>query len=298
MTATNDQPSLQERYGPHTICFGCGPANAKGLHIRSFPDPAAPGDVVAEWTPSSSPRGISRGDERRHHRHADGLPLQLDSRVPPDAAPRRRQAADTVTADYHVRMLKPTPTDGAGPPARAGGGGDRRSSDGGMRAICERRGHGDLPRHVRGREAGPPGLRPLVSLRFVEEVEHALTSARPGGSASGCGRRPGNGARSAGPGHAAARTGQRRRVPAVARARPRRRPRRVSATATSTGCVKCAERRPWGGTRTSRRSSRVSRAVERPSATWPACFSSTAARAARSWSASQLGRSNSRRSAR
>ena len=39
--------SLQETYGPNTRCFGCGPANEKGLHIRSFPK----GDeVVATWT--------------------------------------------------------------------------------------------------------------------------------------------------------------------------------------------------------------------------------------------------------
>lgn len=28
--------SLQERYIPGTTCFGCGPANAKGLRLRSF----------------------------------------------------------------------------------------------------------------------------------------------------------------------------------------------------------------------------------------------------------------------
>ncbi|MDE3112685.1 MAG: PaaI family thioesterase [Chloroflexota bacterium] len=30
-------PSLQERYAPRSTCFGCGPANEKGLRIRSFP---------------------------------------------------------------------------------------------------------------------------------------------------------------------------------------------------------------------------------------------------------------------
>ena len=30
--------SVQERYAPRSICFGCGPANARGLHIRSVPD--------------------------------------------------------------------------------------------------------------------------------------------------------------------------------------------------------------------------------------------------------------------
>ena len=28
--------SLQETYAPHNACFGCGPANTKGLHVRSF----------------------------------------------------------------------------------------------------------------------------------------------------------------------------------------------------------------------------------------------------------------------
>jgi len=41
--------SIQETYAPNLACFGCGPANPKGLHVRSFPD----GDeVVAEWQPS------------------------------------------------------------------------------------------------------------------------------------------------------------------------------------------------------------------------------------------------------
>src|SRR5207253_10834770 len=42
------QKSLQETYAPNNTCFGCGPANEKGLHIRSFPD----GDeVVATFQP-------------------------------------------------------------------------------------------------------------------------------------------------------------------------------------------------------------------------------------------------------
>jgi hypothetical protein len=31
------EQSLQERYAPETICFGCGPANPAGLHVSSFP---------------------------------------------------------------------------------------------------------------------------------------------------------------------------------------------------------------------------------------------------------------------
>src|SRR4030095_893332 len=40
--------SLQEKYAPNNACWGCGPANPDGLHIRSFPKN---GEVVAQWKP-------------------------------------------------------------------------------------------------------------------------------------------------------------------------------------------------------------------------------------------------------
>ena len=58
MTATDTAPSLQERYAPQGRCFGCGPANPDGLHIRSFPSAEDPATVVAEWTPEPRPRGV------------------------------------------------------------------------------------------------------------------------------------------------------------------------------------------------------------------------------------------------
>src|SRR5436305_14929346 len=45
-----EELSLQERYAPRSACFGCGPANEKGLRIRSFP--AADGEeFVCDWKP-------------------------------------------------------------------------------------------------------------------------------------------------------------------------------------------------------------------------------------------------------
>jgi acyl-coenzyme A thioesterase PaaI-like protein len=102
--------SLQERYGPESVCYGCGPANARGLHIRSFPS-ATDDEVVAEWQP-----------EPHHHAFQSVLnggvigtlldchcnwtaAWHLMSRREVDAPPT------TVTADYHVRLLKPTPID-------------------------------------------------------------------------------------------------------------------------------------------------------------------------------------------
>lgn len=42
-------PSLQEQYFPDLTCFGCGPANDKGLHLRSYL--AGDGSVVARFMP-------------------------------------------------------------------------------------------------------------------------------------------------------------------------------------------------------------------------------------------------------
>ena len=40
--------SLQDRFAPQLICFGCGPANKDGLRIKSFVDED---QVVAEFQP-------------------------------------------------------------------------------------------------------------------------------------------------------------------------------------------------------------------------------------------------------
>jgi acyl-coenzyme A thioesterase PaaI-like protein len=100
--------SLQERYGPHTICFGCGPANERGLHVRSFPDGE---EVIADWQPEP------------HHQAFEGvlnggiIGTLLDCHSNWTAAYflMHWSGADkpptTVTADFHVRLLKPTPAD-------------------------------------------------------------------------------------------------------------------------------------------------------------------------------------------
>jgi len=105
----NKDLSLQERYSPEGICFGCGPANDKGLHINSFPD----GDeVVAEWQAES------------HHQAFPGMlnggiiGALLDCHSNWTAAyflmkrDRKTEAPCTVTAEFHVKLLRPTPVDG------------------------------------------------------------------------------------------------------------------------------------------------------------------------------------------
>jgi len=101
--------SLQDRYAPHNACFGCGPANAKGLRIKSH----VQGDeVVARWTPEP------------HHEAFPGMlnggiiGALLDCHSNWTAAHHLmvRRGADTppctVTSDFHVKLLRPTPSAG------------------------------------------------------------------------------------------------------------------------------------------------------------------------------------------
>ena len=109
MTAT-DTASLQERYAPQGRCFGCGPANPDGLHVRSYPSADDPATVVAEWTPE--PRyeafeGVVNGG-------IIGALLDCHSNWAATYHLMRARGTDrpptTVTLDYAVRFRRPTPS--------------------------------------------------------------------------------------------------------------------------------------------------------------------------------------------
>jgi len=102
------EKSIQERFAPKNACFGCGPANPKGLKIRSFPE----GDTraVAEWMP-----------EPHHEAFPDVLNggiigTLLDCHANWTAAWHLMQKNKldappcTVTAEYSIKLLRPTPT--------------------------------------------------------------------------------------------------------------------------------------------------------------------------------------------
>jgi acyl-coenzyme A thioesterase PaaI-like protein len=104
--------SLQELYAPGSACFGCGPANEKGLHVRSFPAEGVDGEeVVGEWRAEP------------HHEAYPGMlnggivGTLLDCHSNWAAAYHlmRRAGAEsppcTVTAEYSIRLLRPTPSD-------------------------------------------------------------------------------------------------------------------------------------------------------------------------------------------
>ena len=102
------QTSLQHKYSPNSICFGCGPANEKGLHINSFP---VNGDVVADWNPEPHHQafpGMLNGGiigallDCHSNWTAAYFLMKRDGKNRPDC---------TVTAEFHVKLLRPTPSE-------------------------------------------------------------------------------------------------------------------------------------------------------------------------------------------
>lgn len=99
--------SIQDTYYAQGRCFGCGPTNSLGLQIKSFPQ----GDkVLCQWQP------------QRHHEAADNIlnggiiGVLFDCHANWTAAYHLMNLAHaerppcTVTAEFSVKLLKPTPT--------------------------------------------------------------------------------------------------------------------------------------------------------------------------------------------
>lgn len=99
--------SLQDRYAPQNRCFGCGPANEKGLRLKSREDGNA---LVAEWRAEPHHEaftGMVNGgiigallDCHSNWTAAWHLMRQSGQATPPC----------TVTAEFHVKLRRPTPS--------------------------------------------------------------------------------------------------------------------------------------------------------------------------------------------
>lgn len=148
MSATDDtSPCLQERFAPDSICFGCGPANRRGLHVRSFPLSGDGDEVVARWQAEPHQQafeGVLNGG-------IIGTLLDCHSNWAAAWHLKRRDRLErppvTVTAGFHVRLRKPTPiasplelraraVESDGPKVRVEA---ELSSDGEITATCEGR---------------------------------------------------------------------------------------------------------------------------------------------------------------
>jgi acyl-coenzyme A thioesterase PaaI-like protein len=102
------EKSLQETFSPLGICFGCGAANDKGLRIKSFP---VGDEVVCEWKAESHHQafpGMLNGGivgallDCHSNWTAAWFLMNKNGKSVPDC---------TVTADFHVKLRRPTPFD-------------------------------------------------------------------------------------------------------------------------------------------------------------------------------------------
>lgn len=97
---------VQRQYAPNSICFGCGPANEKGLKIDSFQSEEG---LVLKFTPSEEhqafPGMINGGIIGTlldcHGNWAAAMAIMGEQKMvhPPC----------TVTAKYEVKLRRPTP---------------------------------------------------------------------------------------------------------------------------------------------------------------------------------------------
>ena len=98
--------SVQEEYAPNSICFGCGPANKKGLRIKSFRNNEG---LEMEFETSEEHQafpGIINGgiigtllDCHGNWVAAIALMDKSGGKFPPC----------TVTASYSIKLKRPTP---------------------------------------------------------------------------------------------------------------------------------------------------------------------------------------------
>lgn len=100
--------SLQETYAPRNKCFGCGPANDRGLRLASYVQGE---ELVATFRPEE------------HHQAFEGMLnggivgalLDCHSNWTAAWTLMRQSGADTppctVTAEFHVKLRAPTPLD-------------------------------------------------------------------------------------------------------------------------------------------------------------------------------------------
>lgn len=100
------EKSLQDKYAPKSVCFGCGPANKEGLRIKSR---VVGDEVVCDWKPKTQHHafeGILNGG-------IIGTILDCHSNWTAVHAMMERDRTDipppTVTAEFTVRMHRPTP---------------------------------------------------------------------------------------------------------------------------------------------------------------------------------------------
>jgi acyl-coenzyme A thioesterase PaaI-like protein len=104
-----DALSIQEALFPEVNCFGCGPANPDGLHLRSYRD----GDLtVAEFTPwpeHDNGFGFVNGGIISTLLDCHGAATVMWETDQRDWRAPNGSTVSFLTAGFDVRFLRPTP---------------------------------------------------------------------------------------------------------------------------------------------------------------------------------------------
>ncbi len=98
--------SVQEKYAPNSICFGCGPANDKGLKIKSYENDQGLEMIYETSEEHQAFPGIINGG-------IIGTLLDCHGNWVAAIALMDKSGEDyppcTVTASYSIKLLRPTP---------------------------------------------------------------------------------------------------------------------------------------------------------------------------------------------
>ncbi len=109
MNQMSSTRSLQETFSPQGICFGCGPANPDGLRLRSFVDGE---ELIATFQPEARHQAF----EGMVNGGIIGSLLDCHCNWMAAWHLMQRQGLETppctVTAEYTIKLLKPTPSKG------------------------------------------------------------------------------------------------------------------------------------------------------------------------------------------
>jgi acyl-coenzyme A thioesterase PaaI-like protein len=118
----DNQRSLQEIYAHHSTCFGCGPSNERGLKIRTMVHFDERQELLSSRESQGDFLTTALWKADAHHEAFPGMlnggiiGALLDCHSNWTAAyalmkqSKNSQPPCTVTADFHVKLKRPTPS--------------------------------------------------------------------------------------------------------------------------------------------------------------------------------------------